>query len=556
MKILLTTMNAKYIHKNLALRWIFQACPNKEHVILKEYTLKEDLEVMVKDILSMKIDVLAFSTYIWNIEQFLTLVQMLKKAQPSLHIIAGGPEVSFESYGLLEQGIDALSIGEGEESIWEYVAMLEQQKSKEIVGMYSKQFPNTVYRKVSLSFLESLPNPYFMEQDFASLDKQYLYFETSRGCPYHCAYCLSSVDTCVRMFSEPYVFQLLKEISMSKVRQVKLLDRTFNSNPKRALKIARYMNEHCPNQVFQFEVVAETLSDELLNFFCKEADKQRFRLEIGVQSFHSKTLEAVGRIQNNQRLKEVIFALRDANVMMHVDLIAGLPYEDYTTFQTSFDTLFDFQVKEIQLGILKLLKGTKLRQQKAEYAFEEEIQAPYTIQETRWLTKDELVCIEGAASACEKFYNSGKCRNIILEILQQGWITSPFTCFVELGKIYQKFPHPYPVQNLYRVFLSLLKHVDQRTLKGIISFEYYSHFKQRPPRLWKDEVSLELKKELFQILIQKEIVSKEQLYHYGVADLAYLDKELGYQVIVFQRDNTYPKRYFITLDDRNIKEIN
>lgn len=556
MKILLTTMNAKYIHKNLALRWIFQACPNKEHVILKEYTLKEDLEVMVKDILSMKIDVLAFSTYIWNIEQFLTLVQMLKKAQPSLHIIAGGPEVSFESYGLLEQGIDALSIGEGEESIWEYVAMLEQQKSKEIVGMYSKQFPNTVYRKVSLSFLESLPNPYFMEQDFVSLDKQYLYFETSRGCPYHCAYCLSSVDTCVRMFSEPYVFQLLKEISMSKVRQVKLLDRTFNSNPKRALKIARYMNEHCPNQVFQFEVVAETLSDELLNFFCKEADKQRFRLEIGVQSFHSKTLEAVGRIQNNQRLKEVIFALRDANVMMHVDLIAGLPYEDYTTFQTSFDTLFDFQVKEIQLGILKLLKGTKLRQQKAEYAFEEEIQAPYTIQETRWLTKDELVCIEGAASACEKFYNSGKCRNIILEILQQGWITSPFTCFVELGKLYQKFPHPYPVQNLYRVFLSLLKHVDQRTLKGIISFEYYSHFKQRPPRLWKDEVSLELKKELFQILIQKEIVSKEQLYHYGVADLAYLDKELGYQVIVFQRDNTYPKRYFITLDDRNIKEIN
>lgn len=555
MKILLTTMNAKYIHKNLALRWIFQACPKKEDVILKEYTLKENIDLIVEEILSMKVDVVAFSTYIWNIEYLMVLVKKLKAKQPSLHIIAGGPEVSFESYALLDQGIDALSIGEGEQSIWEYMAMLESGISKEIVGMYTKQFPNNVYRKVSLSFLESIPDPYFMDQDMTSMDKQYLYFETSRGCPYHCAYCLSSVDTCVRMFSEEYVFQILEKIAKSSIRQVKLLDRTFNANPKRALKIARYMNEQCPNQVFQFEVVAETLSDELLTFFCEEADKQRFRLEIGVQSFHSKTLEAVGRIQNNQRLKEVIDALRDAKVMMHVDLIAGLPYEDYATFRTSFDTLFGFQVKEIQLGILKLLKGTKLRQQKEEYDFYEEENAPYTIKQTKWLTNEELTLIEGAAAACEKFYNSGKCRDIILSLLKLEWFKSPFDCFVELGKLYCLFPHPYPIQDIYRVFLKLLPNVDQRKLKGIISIDYYSHFKQRPPRLWKDEVTNEMKKHLFQTLIDKGFVKKEELYHYGVADIAYYNEEMGYQVIVFQCDGSYPKRYFIHEFSLEIKEI-
>lgn len=555
MKTLLTTLNAKYIHKNLALRWIYQACPNKEQVILKEYTINEELNDIVNDILTLQPAVIAFSTYIWNIEPLKELVSMLKKQLPDVHIIVGGPEVSFSSTELLDQGIDALSIGEGEESIWEYIHMLEKGETYPIVGICTKTYPNTTYRKVSLSFLEQLPNPYFMEMDRDGMDSRYLYLETSRGCPYHCAYCLSSVDTCVRMFSDTYIFQLLEELSASKVKQVKLLDRTFNANPDRALKIARYMNEHCTNQIFQFEVVAETLSEDLLTFFCEEADKKRFRLEIGVQSFNSRTLQAVGRIQNNERLKEVIFALRDANVMMHVDLIAGLPYEDYVSFAHSFDTLFAFEVKEIQLGILKLLKGTSLRQQKEQYGFQEKTQAPYTILQTNWLSEEELQWIDGAAIACEKFYNSGRLRSCILEVLHLKWFTSPFALFVELGKLYQTLPHPYSAASLFRLFAQLFEHQDEITIKGMLTMAYYARFKQRPARLWKDALSMDLKKQIFQLLIDKNEVTPQTLYHYGVADLGYYNHQKGYQVILFQSDGTSPKRYFIDDSIQDVQEV-
>lgn len=555
MNILLTTLNAKYIHKNLALRWIYQACNDSTHVYLKEYTIKENIEHIISDVIAMDIDVLAFSTYIWNIEILKVLAIRLKALKPNLHIIAGGPEVSFESIHLLNQGIDALSIGEGEQSIWEYIEMLEKGESYEIIGICTNAFPNHIYRRVSLSFLEQLNDPYFMDIDKDNMDKQYLYFETSRGCPYHCAYCLSSVDTCVRMFSDDYIFKILEKISNSNVRQVKLLDRTFNANPSRALKIARYMNEHCQHQVFQFEVVAETLSDDLLRFFCEEADKTRFRLEIGVQSFHSPTLEAVGRIQNNERLKEVIFALRDANVMMHVDLIAGLPYEDYPTFAYSFDTLFAFEVKEIQLGILKLLKGTKLKKQKDQYDFFEESHAPYTILQTKWLTKEELILIDGAATACEKFYNSGKCRIIILEILYQGWFDSPFALFVELGKQYRELPHPYSMAALFRLFIHVLPDVNQHLLKAIITMEYYSHHNQRPVRLWKDMVSMEQRNELFKFMLEHTTENRNHLYHYGITDLGYLDHEIGYQIIIFQNDGSRPRYYFIDESMTYFKEV-
>lgn len=555
MNILLTTMNAKYIHKNLALRWIYQACPDKENVTLKEYTIKEDIHHIAQEILHQNFDVVAFSTYIWNIEPLKKLIAILKEYRPHIHIIAGGPEVSFESKELLDIGVDALSIGEGEQSIWEYIEMLQTKDIHNIIGMCTKQFPNTIYRKVSLEYLETLPDPYFLEMDKGQMDKQYLYLETSRGCPYHCAYCLSSIDTCVRMFSDTYVFKILEKIAKSNIRQVKLLDRTFNANPMRALKIARYMNENCLRQTFQFEVVAETLSDDLLRFFCEEADKKRFRLEIGVQSFYSETLQAVGRIQNNDRLKEVIFALRDAGVMMHVDLIAGLPYEDYATFRKSFDTLFAFEVKEIQLGILKLLKGTRLKQQKKEYAFTEEKQAPYTVKKTKWLSYEELDLIDGAAMACEKFYNSGRLRDSILTFLQLSWFQSPFDLFIEIGKEYRHIPHPYPVQALYRICVNILPYELQTTGKAILTMEYYKHFKQRPVRLWKDMVSTDMRKQLFQYLMDEGIETSYDLYHYGVADIGYMHQKIGYQVIVYQKDGMQPHRYFVEEHLQRIEEI-
>lgn len=383
-KTLLTTCNAKYIHKNLALRWIYTTCPNKEDVILKEYTIKDDSHRIIEDILSMQVEVVCFSCYIWNIEKTKEIIKELKKRQNDIHIFVGGPEVSFSSFELLEEGVDAICIGEGEESVWEYIQMLET-KPREIRGIYTKQFPNKEYRKVDLAWLETFEDPYFLSMDTNDMGKRYLYLETSRGCPYGCTYCLSSTDRSVRMFSEDYVIKLLEQISKSDVKQVKFLDRTFNSNPQRALRIARYINEHCKNQIFQFEIVAETLSEDLLQFFCEEADVSRFRFEVGVQSFKEKTLASVGRIQNNARLVEVLHRLKQAGCILHVDLIAGLPYEGMQSFEQSFNTLFSLQAGEVQLGILKLLKGTKLRSQQEEFSFDYHEHAPYDVVSTAWL---------------------------------------------------------------------------------------------------------------------------------------------------------------------------
>lgn len=553
MNILLTTLNAKYIHKNLALRWIYQACPQKDNVRLIEYTIKDDMERIIKQIQEGEYDLVCFSVYIWNIDYIKPLILRLKQDNENLKILVGGPEVSYESYDLIDQGVDAISIGEGEESLWEYVEMLDTQSSYEIPGIYTKEFPNTTYRKVSIAFLETLDDPYFMDIDQDDMDKRYLYLETSRGCPYGCEYCLSSCDRDVRMFSLEYVMKILEKIKKSSVRQVKLLDRTFNANPKRALEIAKYMNDECTTQIFQFEIVAETLSEELLLYFEQKADKERFRFEIGVQSFHAPTLQAVGRIQNNQRLKEVITRLKDAQVMMHVDLIAGLPYEDLATFQASFDELFALETKEIQLGILKLLKGTKLKQKHAQYEFVQEEQSPYAIKSTHWLSEEELILIDQAAHAVEKLWNDGKCRFTIKCILANGWYKSAFALFLALGEGLAQLPHPYAPQNLFTLFYDVVKNVDKTTLTAVLFTDYYALFKQRPPHFGDLRMSDENRKKIVAYLLTKGF-TKEELYHYTFLTYAY-DDVITYQAVVYNASQTLPKRYIIDTELQRVKEL-
>lgn len=549
-KVLLTTCNAKYIHKNLALRWMYTTCPNPENVILKEYTIKEPLEHMVKEICEMQVDVICFSCYIWNITLTMDMIHAIKERMPSCHIVVGGPEVTYESYDLLQEGVDAICIGEGEQSLWEYITMLDGEP-REIYGMYTLAFPNTLYRRTPLSYLEQFPDPYFLAMDTGAMEKRYFYLETSRGCPYGCTYCLSSADRQVRMFSEPYIMNLLEKIAHSDVRQVKLLDRTFNSDPKRALRIARYINEHCKKQIFQFEIVAETLSEELLIFFCEEADTDRFRFEIGVQSFNPETLTSVGRMQNNERLQEVIARLRKANCTMHVDLIAGLPHEGMDSFQTSFDALFALQASEVQLGILKLLKGTQLRAQKDTYAIHFDLQAPYHVVSTSWLNADELIRIHHCADAVEKFWNSGVCRGIIQVMLEKRWYTSAFTLFMELGAEFAKLPRPYQPYALFQCFYPLLKEQPKEVADALLLTYYYPRSKQKPHRFCDGYIDKDKRKEILKFAEEQKIANQDTLYRYGVVDIAYLTS-LGYQLVMYNKEQTYPKQYVM---DQNLTEI-
>lgn len=553
-KVLLTTLNAKYIHKNLALRWLYTTCPHKEDVQLKEYTIKEDIEYIASDILSKEIEVVCFSCYIWNIEQTLACIRLLKQERKDIHIVVGGPEVSYEYQNLLDKGIDAVSIGEGEESLWEYVSMLSEEAAREIRGMYTKQFPNKEYRKTDIAWLEQFEDPYFLEMDKNQMGNRYFYLETSRGCPYGCTYCLSSTDRAVRMFSLEYVMKILEKLRYSNVRQVKLLDRTFNSNPKRALAIARYMNEYCRNQIFQFEIVAETLSEELLTFFCEEADTERFRFEIGVQSFNSQTLSAVGRMQNNERLCKVIKRLKESGVTMHVDLIAGLPHEGIESFQKSFDQLFSLGASELQLGILKLLKGTKLRSQKDQYHFFFQEQAPYDVISTKWLTKEEMEDIHSCADAVEKFWNHGTCRFIISKILQLEQ-QSAFQLFLDLGREYRKLPRPYQPYELFCCFYPLLKKYSKKEADAILLTQYYQNFKQKPHRFTDAWIDLEKKKEILAFALERNIANQDQLYRYGLVDIAF-DDELCYQLVLYNTNQQLPKIWLIDKNLTTIKELN
>ncbi len=543
-KTLLTTLNAKYIHKNLALRWIYTTCPHQEDVILKEYTIKEDLNMIVQDIINMNVEVVCLSTYIWNIEEHKQIIQLLKQQKPTIHIIVGGPEVSFESFDLINLGVDAINIGEGEKNTWEYIMMLSNQECYEIKGMYTKAYPNKEYQKVDLNWLETFEPPYFLEMDLHELDKRYFYFETSRGCPYSCSYCLSSTDRQVRMFSMEYIMKILEKLKSSKVKQVKLLDRTFNCDRKRALQIARYMNEQCKNQIFQFEVVAETISDELFDFFTKECDVSRFRFEIGVQSFNPQTLTSVNRIQNNERLKQVIKAFREANCTMHVDLIGGLPFEGLNSFKQSFNELFALQASELQLGILKLLKGTKLKQQKDEYGFIYHEKAPYDVIQTNWLNQEELILLNACGDAVEKFYNSHFASDTINLLLKHQYISDPFTLFMELGKQYLTLPRPYQPHQLMNCFKEIFKDQNEQEIDAMILMSYYKRFKQKPHHFTKTYVSKELRSEILKYAHSLNIANLDELYRYSVVDLAF-DQEVGYQLVLYNKNQQLPKRYFI-----------
>lgn len=540
MKVVLTTCNAKYIHKNLALRWLYVACPFPEKPILLEFTIKDEIANIIQRLLEENADLICFSCYIWNIEPTLQIIKEIKQKQPQVKILCGGPEVSFESEELLKQGVDALSIGEGEQSVWEYAKMLEEKQEREIEGIMTLAFPNAKYRYVDLQWNETLEDPYFLDFDISELDKRYFYFETSRGCPYGCEYCLSSTDNKVRLFSEEYIFKILEKIAHSNIKQVKFLDRTFNVMPQRALKIARYINEHCVNQIFQFEIVAETLSEELLEFFTKEADVSRFRFEIGVQSFNCNTLKAVGRIQNNERLKAVIARLKAAGCIMHVDLIAGLPYEGIDSFRNSFNELFALGASELQLGTLKLLKGTSLKRKKDLYGMIPDQKPPYEVQCTNWLDEAQMEKIHQCAMAVEKFYNSGRCRWSIHTILSLLPSYNAFDFFCSLGKRLAMRKN-YHVHDLFLI-LKECSALEDEVIEAILMSEYMGLFKQKPKRIFPSRLNKQQRNEILACLSDE--FTMNELVHYALVE-PYYDGEVVNQVVLYNSQQTYPKRYKI-----------
>ena len=439
MKILLAAVNAKYIHSNLAVYSIrANAGEYRDQIELGEYTINQYVEEILQDIYKKKPDLIAFSCYIWNIRQIRELVRELRKVLPEVPIWLGGPESSYDAKGLLENypEVTGVLVGEGEESFYELLKYYDG-KISDLCAV-----PGIAYREGE----EIICKPYALIKDFSSLKFAYdgfedfehkiIYYESSRGCPFSCSYCLSSIDMSVRFRNLDLVKKELQTFIDAKVPQVKFVDRTFNCKVSHAMEIWTYLHEH-DNGVtnFHFEVAADLLTEEEMNLFAKMR-KDLIQLEIGVQSTNEETICEIRRKMDFEKVAGLVCRVKQlGNIHQHLDLIAGLPNEDYESFGKSFDDVFALRPEQLQLGFLKVLKGSYMYENRAAYGLVYRSEPPYEVLSTNWVSYDEMIRLKGIEQMVELYYNSHQYDKTLEEVFRVE--KSAFTFFESLGDDYR-----------------------------------------------------------------------------------------------------------------------
>ncbi len=433
MKVLITTLNSKFIHSSLSIRYLKSYCEDIPNIEIREYTINQNSDFITGELYKENPDIVAFSCYIWNVEKILEICERLKIVKPEIQIILGGPEVSYDGEELLKKHsyIDFIIYGEGEVTFRELIIELicEEKGFNNIKGL--------VYREKG-EILKTLPRPLIEDLDsipspYVNIDKglknKIVYYESSRGCPFNCQFCLSSTIKGVRFFSLERVKDDLDRLIDAQVRQVKFVDRTFNANKKYAMEIMNFIMDKDPENInFHFEVTAHLLDKEILDFLSR-AKEGLFQFEIGVQSTNTKTLNAIGRITDFNKLAQVVKKIKSyKNIHQHLDLIAGLPYENYESFKKSFNDVYVLEPDKLQLGFLKLLKGSGLRKNKDVYGLRFLDKPPYEVLETDYMTYDEILRLKTIEDLVEKFANENSFKNVIQYIIT-NYYDNPFDFF-------------------------------------------------------------------------------------------------------------------------------
>lgn len=517
MKVVLSTLNAKYIHTSLALRWLYVANKDRFDISFREYTIKESIAKIADELLATESDVVGLSVSIWNVAQTKELVSLLKTGNPKIIIVLGGPEVSYEpDFFLNNWDVDYVVSGEGEFVLGELLDALQSGGSIRIVGVSSRQYLNKVIVRADLDKLAQLPSPYMLEEDKESIQHRLVYFETSRGCPYQCQYCLSSLEKGVRYFPQSYILDNLEYLINSNAKQIKFLDRTFNLNKEHTLAVFNFLIEqYRPNLSCQFEIYADLLKDEMIDYLNDNLPENFFRFEIGIQSTYEPTNVAVRRKQDFPLLSSNVRKLMDGGkIDLHLDLIAGLPYETIERFIKSFNDVFELRAKEVQLGFLKMLRGTNLRRDASRYGYVYKEDAPYEIECNADISRADLDRIHDAEHALEKYWNSGRFAQTMNVLIETHYKGRYFELFDEIGQFYeeQQFLHRgYQLEDLFRYLQQFLlsKGID---LFDTLRTDYYSNFTQRPHGLWEDRLGKQKRKQLLYLVGQdKDFLSKHNL---------------------------------------------
>mgnify|MGYP002069307534 CR=1 FL=1 len=486
MKILLMAVNAKYIHSNPALYSLKAYAGEREgrQIAIGEYTINHRREEILADLYRQNPDLLAISCYIWNWELLSVLLKEIPKILPRTEIWLGGPEVSYNPEQVLMQFpmVKGIMVGEGEETFRE---LAEGSKElSEIRGIVYRQDGIVRTKEREVLDLSQIP---FLYQDLSVFANRIIYYESSRGCPYRCSYCLSSIDKSVRFRKTDVVKRELQFFLDQQVAQVKFVDRTFNCDHEHAVSIWRYLSEH-DNGVtnFHFEIAADLINEEEL-LLLKGMRPGLLQMEIGVQTTNRKTLKEINRSTDLKCVAEVVKRIREyRNIHLHLDLIAGLPYEDYESFQNSFNDVYAMKPEQLQLGFLKVLKGTKIWEKSREYGIAYGERPPYEVLYTKWISYGEILKLKQMEEMVELYYNSGQFTHT-LPVLE-NMFESPFALFRSLAAFYEEkgyFLNSPARSYRYQVILAFAVSIapeKEELYRELLTFDYYlrENAKNRP----------------------------------------------------------------------------
>ena len=502
MKLLLCAVNAKFIHTNLAVyNLAAYAKDSGMDICLSEYTINNRTEEILKELYRQKADIIAFSCYIWNIKMIQELAEELHKVLPETEIWLGGPEVSYDAADVLAKypAISIVMMGEGEETFRELC--LQYASGEKELG----QVKGIAYRKNGVPVENELRLPMDIDQipfvysKLPDFDHKILYYETSRGCPFACSYCLSSIGERVRFRSWELVREELQFFLDHKVAQVKFVDRTFNCNRKHAHHIWNYITEH-DNGItnFHFEIAADLLNESDIALF-RKMRPGLIQLEIGVQSTHGQTIREIRRVMDLEKLADVVAKVKAlGNIHQHLDLIAGLPYEDYDQFQKSFNDVFAMKPDQLQLGFLKVLKGSYMHEKQKDYEIMYGSHAPYEVLCTKWISYDDILRLKEIEDMVERYYNSAQYTKSLPYVMT--FAKTPFVFFEQLAVYYNqhntvgvKHARLFYYELLMNFTLQTYPEADEDVLKQLLIYDLYlrENIKKRPA--WTNTTALEKK---------------------------------------------------------------
>lgn len=538
MKIVLSTLNAKYIHTNLAIRYLKAFAAPEYEAEIAEYTIKDPAMNIVTDLFSKKPDVLGFSCYIWNIEETIRVIQMIRKIMPNVVIVLGGPEVTYDVTYWLDRipEVDFIVMGEGEETFKQLLKELDGERILQNVhGLAYKQEGKYVINPQRNKIdLKELPSPFRFEEDLPHFSKRVIYVETSRGCPFNCQFCLSSIEVGVRYFNREKIKDDIRFLMDNGAKTIKFVDRTFNISRSYAMEMFQFLiDEHRPGTVFQFEITGDIMRPEVIDFLNQEAPPGLFRFEIGVQSTNDETNQLVKRRQNFDKLTRTVRMVKEGGkIDQHLDLIAGLPEEDYISFRKTFNDVFALRPEELQLGFLKMLRGTGLRIRASENNYVFMDQAPYEILGNNVLSFTDIIRIKQVEDVLEKYWNDHR-MDTTIEYLTANVFETPFDFFQEFGSYWEaqgwsRIGHQ--LEDLFKRLKAFLitKMEDITLIEGLMKYDYLRNQRFKPRKSWWiHELSKSERTKLY------DSISKDPS-HLGTAfeDLQLSDKDIYKHTII------------------------